>query len=282
MRIHLVTVAGGDAELLPRMLDHYRALGIASFSLNANVRAGDDAGLARIGEIARNFGIEADTVTAGAWLHDSNRAIYRNVRARSPNDWFVLADTDELQQWPDEIASVLAWCERRGYDHVEGAFVDRLARGGGFPGVRADEPLAQQFPLGAYLTYPLASANPCKVVAAKGYVELGPGQHFADGGSPCPADALYVPVHHFKWTAGIVERLRRRATSRERAGDPYWRESARVVEHCDANGGRIDVTDPRFRVAECAPEYQRWDDVRRACSAIAESRRLAYRSATPT
>ena len=273
MRIHLITVAGGHVEMLPHMLAHYRALGIASFSVNANVRAADDPSLARIEEIARAFGTELASVTTGDWMHDSNQRIYRTMRAHRPEDWFVLADIDELQAWPDDIASSLAWCERRGYEYVEGCFVDRLARDGGFPDVRAGVLLAQQFPLGAFLSYPLAGASPCKVVAAKGFVELGPGQHFADGGKPCPAHELYVPVHHFKWTGGIVERLRARAAARERAGDRYWDESARFVSHCDAHGGRIDTGDPRFLAAECAPDYPHWPEVKRECAGLAQSRR---------
>lgn len=264
------------------MLEHYRALGIASYSVNVNVRDADDASVQRVEEIARAFGTRVASVTTGDWLHGSNQAIYARMRAEHPDDWFVLADCDELQAWPHDVASALAWCERRGYDHVEGCFVDRLASDGGFPEYRAGAPLAAQYPLGAYLSYPLAGASPCKVVAAKGRVELGPGQHFANGGSVCPAAEIYVPVHHFKWTGGIVERLRRRAASRERAGDPYWDESARIVAHCDANGGRIDLADPRFLVAPCAPAYEHWDAVKAECAGLAESRRrrIALRSAS--
>jgi hypothetical protein len=278
--IHLVTVVGDHVELLALMLAHYRALGIESFSVNVNVRDANDPCVRRVEEIVRAFGTRINSVTAGEWLHGSNRAIYRRAREEFPDDWFVLADCDELQAWPDDLRSVLAWCERRGYDHVEGCFVDRLARDGDFPAYRAGVPLAEQYPLGAHLSYPLAGANPCKVVAAKGRVALGPGQHFADGGTVCPASDVYVPVHHFKWTDGIVERLRRRAASRARAGDPYWDESARVVAHCDANGGRIDLGDPRFLVAPCAPAYPHWDAVKRECAALAETRRARIAAAS--
>ncbi|MEA2688928.1 MAG: hypothetical protein QOD51_1535 [Candidatus Eremiobacteraeota bacterium] len=255
------------------MLEHYRSLGIASFSVNVNVREPGDPCVQRVEEVVRAFGTAIASVTTGAWLHGSNQAIYSRVRALHPDDWFVLADCDELQAWPGEIASLVAWCERRGYDHIEGCFVDRLAPDGGFPDYRFGVPLGEQYPLGAYLSYPLGGANPCKVVAAKGSVELGPGQHFANGGSACPAADMYVPVHHFKWTGGIVERLRRRAASRERARDPYWDESARIVEHCDANGGGIDLADPRFLTAPCEPAYAYWDAVKRECAGFAESRR---------
>ncbi|MBV8837544.1 MAG: hypothetical protein JO000_13465, partial [Alphaproteobacteria bacterium] len=193
--VQLITVIGGHVELLAPMLAHYRALGIGSFSVNVNVHDASDPCVAVVEDVVRAFGASVASVTSGEqWLHGSNRQIYARARALRPDEWFVLADCDELQEWPDEVASVLAWCERRGYDHVEGCFVDRLARDGGFPAYRDDVPLPEQYPLGAHLSYPLAGANPCKVVAAKGRVALGPGQHFADGGSPCPAADVYVPV----------------------------------------------------------------------------------------
>jgi hypothetical protein len=279
MKIHLITVVGDQVELLAPMLAHYRALGITSFSVNVNARSADDPAVQRVAEIARASGTRVASLTTGEWLHGSNQAIYRRMRERRPDDWFVLADSDELQAWPDDLCALIAWCERHGYDHVEGCFVDRLAPDGGFPPYRAGVPLAEQYPLGAYLSYPLAGANQCKVVAAKGRVQLGPGQHFADAGSACPAADVYVPVHHYKWTGGIVERLRRRAASRERAGDRYWEESARVVAYCEARGGRIDLADPRFLVARCAPAYAHWDAVMRECAGFAESRRRRIASA---
>lgn len=271
MNVHLVTVVGGCADVLPHMLAHYRALGIESFFVYAQVPDGNDPLLHRIEEITRDFGCAIASVSSGEWRHDTNREPYARPRRMRPDDWFLIADQDELQAYPRDIANILQECDGKGYEYIEGCFLDRFARDGSFPPVLAAPSIWQQFPLAGFVSATIGQANPNKIVAAKGSIELGPGQHFALSGHGCPPEELYVPVHHFKWTAGILDRLERRARFRRQHGDRYWEESQRFVDYCRAHNGRLDVTDASFHLAEAWPAYPQWDQVKRLAIDLARA-----------
>jgi hypothetical protein len=262
LKLHLVTVVGGCVDVLPHMLAHYRGLGIESFFVHVHARGDDDPVLEEAARAVGAFGCEMASTTTGEWRHDTNRELYRKARESRPDDWFVIADQDELQEYPRELPAIVRECEAAGYEYIEGCFVDRVARDGSFPPVAPHESIWRQFPLAGMVSASLLEANPNKVVAAKGKVELGAGQHYAFSGRGCPAEELYIPVHHFKWVAGVLERLEQRAAFRRAHGDRYWEESQRFVDYCRAHGGRLDVKDAAFLLDEAAPEYAHWQDLK--------------------
>ena len=270
MNVHLVTVVGGCVDVLPHMLAHYRALGIESFFIHAQVPDPHDPLLDRIEEMTRDAGCTIASIAAGAWRHDTNRELYQRTRQGRPDDWFLIADQDELQVYPRELPRILEDCDQSGYEYIEGCFLDRFARDGSFPPVSPAPSLWQQFPLAGFVSAPLLRANPNKIVAAKGRVQLGSGQHFALSGCGCPNEELYIPVHHFKWVAGIVDHLERRAHFRRERGDRYWEESQRFVDYCRAHDGRLDVADPSFHLAEALPQYPHWDEVKQLSIDLAQ------------
>jgi len=259
MTVHLVTVVGGHAPVLPHMLAHYRSLGIESIFLNLHVSREDDPAREEIESIARADGCGIAAVKAGDW-QDVIQEMYLLPREQYPDDWFVLADQDELQAWPGPIPEILRGFG--GYDYARGCFIDRIARDGGFPAVTA-APVQEQFPLGCWLSAMVLGADPRKVVAARGRVPLKKGQHHAYAGRAVPVRECYVPVHHFKWTENTFERLCDRAEKLQTGGFPQWIESARFVEYYRACGGRINVSDPGLRVAECEPEYPHWEELKK-------------------
>lgn len=262
MIIHLVTVIGGSVDVLPHALAHYRGLGIQSCFLHVQIPSAADPLKARVEEIARQFGFSIASVNIGPWLHDTNRALYRQTLASRPDDWFLIADQDELQVYPQNLHSILEDCDRDGNDYIEGCFIDRFARDGSFPAVSASESIWEQFPLAGFVSASILEANPNKIVAAKGRVALAPGQHFALSGRGCPPEDLYIPVHHFKWVAGVLERLKHRAQFRRQHGDRYWDESQRFVDYCRAHNGRLDVADASLFLAEALPDYPHWERVK--------------------
>lgn len=258
---HFLTVVGGSAEILPHALAHYQSLGIESFFLHLQLPSANHPLAFEIEQIARRFSATIASVHIGPWLHDTNRALYRQTLAAYADDWFLISDQDELQLYPRDLPSILGECDRSGFDYIEGCFLDRFARNGSFPTVSPTESIWQQFPLAGFVSAPILEANPNKIVAAKGRVELGPGQHFALSGRGCPPEELYIPVHHFKWTAGVLERLAHRIQLRRHRGDRYWEESQRFLDHCRAHNGRLDIADPSFYLAEALPDYAHWPRV---------------------
>jgi hypothetical protein len=258
VNVHLVTVIGTHLGvhlgIFAEMLKHYRQLGIESLLVNLQPHEFDDAFHREVRTIVMRYGGRIDSVFVGPWGQSVNTMLYRNSMERAPRDWFVLADTDEFQVYPDGVMSVLENAERAGYDYISGFVIDRIADDGGFPAVSAHPPAAtlwQQFPLAGLITFPLLGANVLKVVAAKGWVLTAPGQHHAYHGRGCPPHQYYIPVHHFKWTSGVVERLRERIEYLKATNSILWHESDRFIKHCDAHGGRIDISDPRFMLARC-------------------------------
>jgi hypothetical protein len=258
--VHLVSLAGDHVDMLPHMLAHYRSLGVDSISLNLHLKTEDDPVREEVEAIARKDGCGIRKVWVGEWMSLQQRA-YLETREQYPNDWWILADQDELQQWPGPLKDVLdLWS---GFDYIRGCFVDRISRGGELTPVKYDEPVWGQYPLGCWLTVFVLVGDPRKVVAAKGPLPLVRGQHHAVSGRGVPTRDCYVPVHHFKWTEGRAERLIARAQRLSASGAPQWTQSARFVAYLQANNGRINVSDPRLHVAECAPDYPEWEALKK-------------------
>jgi hypothetical protein len=211
MNVHLVTVIGNhlgvNLHVFDEMLGHYRRMGLASILVNVQPDAFDDAFHQEVRAIVERHGGRIQSVFVGEWGQSVNTLLYRHTMELQPRDWFVMADTDEFQVYPDRVLSVLADADKAGYDYISGFVIDRVAEDGGFPDVAAGqngESVWTQFPLAGFVTYPLLRVNALKVVAAKGWVLVAPGQHHAYIGKGCPPDRHYIPVHHFKWTNGFL------------------------------------------------------------------------------
>lgn len=261
MTITLVTVVGRTVTVLPQMLRHYQSLGVDAISVNVNMRDRDDPVFEEAVAIAGDAGADVDSVTIGPWTTRVNPAIYHSVRAVRSSDWFILADQDELQTYPADLRDLLKDADARGYEYLEGAFVDRLAKDGTFAAIEPAQGLFEQFPLGGFLSLPLLAAAPWKVVAVKAHIVVGSGQHTASGLGQ-PIEECFVQVHHFKWIKGVIERLRERMEHRRSLGEPHWEECARFLAYCDQHGGRIDVADPRFYLTPCGSTYHHWQMIR--------------------
>lgn len=274
MDIHLTTVAGSFVRVLPHMLNHYRELGITSFFVNVHLSHDRDVILEEAQEITNRFGCGIASVVVGDW--QSNQVeMYARFRRQYPNDWFILADQDELQVYPHDLIEIIKECDRKGYDYINGCFVDRISADGGFPEVEQNRDVWSQFPLGGFVSYPMLRADPRKVVAAKGHVKLVGGQHYALSGISCPLGEYFIQVHHFKWVKDLVSRLARRAQILKDSNVPHWAESERFVSYFEKHGGRIDINDPLFGLTNCERDYKYWNDIRQKAINLLSSRSTA-------
>jgi hypothetical protein len=88
------------------------------------------------------------------------------------------------------------------------------------------------------------------VVLHKGRHTIVRGHHIIEGG--VRRWALELPLHHYKWKAGVIERLRERLKVHEQRGLPWANESRLLLAH-HAQHGRIDVDDPRFALPSASP-----------------------------
>jgi hypothetical protein len=237
-------------------------MGVDSLMICVHLREHGDDSLSRIREICDFYGGNIAGIYTGKWLRCVNQFLYHEARHAHPDDWFLLADADEFQEYPCEIHDLLETLAEERYDYVEGCLIDRVAKDGRFPKIVKDQPIESQFPLGGLITFPLLGGDMRKVVAVRGLLPVVSGQHFALGGIGCPRERLYIPVHHFKWSAGITERLRERAKFYRDNQDAIWIESDRLVHHVGDHDGRIEITDPQFLISSCVVGYLQWNIVR--------------------
>lgn len=261
--VHVTTVVGGPfVRMLPVMLRHYSRLGVSSFFVNVQLSHPDDPAFDRVKAVTDAFGIEIASVTVGPWSR-VQKGIYAHSRQAHRHDWYILADQDELQVYPMPLVDLLEHCDAHGYDHITGCFVDRLAADGSLPPVDYGRAIEEQFPVKAFVSYPLSGCDPRKVVAAKGDVAIIRGQHYALNGRPCPMGVAFVQVHHFKWIDQLARDLAGRAALLKAENESHWTASARIISYLEQHNGRIDLTEPRFLASISGPGYDRWPDVTR-------------------
>lgn len=262
MNIHLITVVGGPKiGLLRQMLEHYRNLQITSFIIHAHSRGPGDPAIDEMQSVVEQFGLSLRSISEGD--HAKAQTAAWKTRASLPNDWFVIVDIDEFQIYPEPLVEILRYCDQRDYDHVNGCFLDRIAADGTLSKFNPLLPVWQQYPMGLFFTNPVLGADPRKVVAAKGRVEMANnGHHIALSNRGCPIDEHFIPVHHFKWSDGVLEALDQRIKFvRRNSSSHHWEESQRFIDYY-LEKGRIDLTDDRFLAGICNPDYPYWSKIR--------------------
>jgi hypothetical protein len=273
IKLALITVAGARVDVLPHMLSHYQALGVDDFIIHAHAQACDDSVLEDISRSASKVGAKIASTNVGPWITNLNSILYTISRSSCSNDdWFIIADQDELQVYPDDLRSIISYCDRHGYTYIEGCLIDRLSADGKLLEVHDDRSVWEQFPLGSIISGALLGAVINKVVAVKGNIRLGDGQHLSYSGIGCPIASAYVPVHHFKWVQGLLAQMERRVDLNSRYRNPnndlYTAECRRFLEYYGKEG-RINLNDPSLLVAHCNPDYLYWEKLK-------EWRRMAH------
>lgn len=239
------------------MLEHYRALGVDQLEVHVHATSCESKERHAIEEIVRTIGGVIASLSVVPWQVSLNTMLYSRSRSSHPDDWFIIADQDELHQYPDGLFEAIDYCDRNGYDFIEGAFVDRISSDGSLAAVRPGQDLWSQFPLGGMISAEIAGACINKIVAAKGHVRLAHGQHFAMSGRGCPVSSLYVPVHHFKWVDQTLRTLPQRVTNQSH----YSLEARRIMQYL-ARHQRIVTDAPGLMIAACMPDYPHWNQVR--------------------
>lgn len=263
LNVHLVTVVAEYTSVFPQMLSHYRAMGVDDIIVHAHGLSKDDPGLEKILEAAKRADAQVASVTTGDWALGLNTVFYANTRGKRPKDWFLLADPDEFQVYPDGVKAAIGYCAKKSCNFIEGGFVDRIAEGGRLVDAEPGVSVWDTYPLGGFLTGMVCRGVSNKVVACRGWVRVGAGQHKAFAPRGCPVDDIYIQVHHFKWIAGTVERLKSRiARNSEIIDARYNNECTRFLKHY-AKKNRIDVDDLELLIARCGKDYPHWDKIKR-------------------
>jgi hypothetical protein len=266
VKINLVTLCGQQVPTLRHMLRHYREMANDIYII-VHKLGEQDSIEPTVESIAKEFGCGVyRSVTAGQFDPLYATQLYNEAMREKPDDWWIIADPDELHLYFDDIRRIIEDCEARGWSFVGGHFLDRFGRDGTLPQLEPGD-IWRQFPM-AGITRSLITnravigriegwAPSWKICLAKGRVRLGGGQHCVisePGVTGYPVRLGLVQVHHFKWDSTVLSRhLNTLDTLKpaEHQRDDIRRSYKTMYDYLVANGGKVNVKDPRGWFAEC-------------------------------
>ena len=265
--IRLVTVTGSRTNTLKHMLNHYKNMVDEMYIV---VYEWDGfSTYDEVCEIVKEFPtaqiIKRATKEKFNWEYVTY--LYNQTKMLFPNDWWIVADDDELQVYSKVISDIIKICDESGYEFVTGGFVDRIGKNGTFPEIKEDSNLWELFPMVGFFRYPLSGACPNKVTMCKGYIEVTSGQHYAkvDGQTTWkwqgwnhplrfPTTQNFTQVHHFKWDSTVLDRLQDVANVKSEFS--YSKEYQTMYDAIKSNNFKIDIYDERFLFEEVKnPSY---------------------------
>ncbi len=284
MKVNLVTVVGDFHKnlTLVQMLKHYAPL-VDSIYINFYVTKAEGIEschycnqlidyLKEAGAYQNNMNFLTYVGKKFDW--DQVTELYNSTTALDKKAYWIIADCDEFQVWPESPRSIAEKCEQRGYSFVTGGFLDRIGEDGQFTEIRSyEDNLDELFPLIGFFRYPMSGACPNKVVMVKGGQRVCSGQHYAvfpDGTNSWgdrhpfryPINECFVQVHHFKWDWTILKRLTEVSNSDCKYSEEYLKMKEQIQ-----NTKRIDIKNNTYCVERYEPElgydsYRHWNKIK--------------------
>ena len=217
--MNLVTVCGHNTTMLYHMLNHYH-LHMDEIFVVLYAHHKKDPIIEQGLHILEKFNLKPHKIVYERpfdWERVTQH--YNETKLlKKPDDWWIVADDDELQLYSKPTYQIIEECEEYGYEFVCGGFVDRIGEGGDFPKITMESNVWEEMPEAGFFRYPLSYACPNKVTLMKGKVQVSNGQHYVqldEDTTTCqrehekryPIDKNFTQVHHFKWDYSVLERL---------------------------------------------------------------------------
>lgn len=222
-----------EADILPLWLAHYRPIAAELVVLDL-VEPGDDVSSLR--ELCKTAGAHFFELNAERFDANAGMRGLRKAVETIPADWVIHADSDELLYEAAELPAIIELMEQEGADYAVAWMADRLAPGGKLAGlerIRTVADLEAAFPARAAVTQYLAKGNSMKVCLSRW--PLTGWMHDVEEGQS-KKGSRRLTLEHFKWRAGLEERLRKRIRDHEATGVPWGDESARLLEELKTHG----------------------------------------------
>lgn len=275
--LRVVTVIGHGIEILPHFLNHYKfadEINIVVYESNPSLDLENEI-RSQI-KFHKNVKI-VDVIHGTAFDWNKVTDLYNIVKSKYPDDWWIVADIDELQIYPNgDPFNVIKQCDKNGWKLVRGGFIDRVGIRGNFPIIESNKSIFAQFPMMGFFRYPLSNACPNKICIMKGDIELTPGQHYAmiDGHTTwkwqgwnhpliAPYEKYSVQVHHFKWDSTCLDRIKEVADIKQEYA--FSDEYQKMYDAIKDNKFKIDIRNKEFmfemsEVTDCTFEtYSQWN-----------------------
>jgi len=280
--VNLVTVVGHYVSTLKHQLEHYAPY-VDDVFVNVHRNSLTDEEYEKVVQITKDFGcgihkeVEFENYN---WNRVTDT--YNETKLLKPDEWWIIADDDELHHYQNPIQDIVDNCEDNNWKFVTGAFLDRFSIDGSLNKVTDDKPLDEQFPLGGWFRFIVSNNCPNKVVLSKGEVQVSSGQHYALIGDKevrttensriasgvnheyrCPVDWEFTQVHHFKWDYTVVNKLNEIV----KVDEPYAYsfEYDTLREYFEFHENKINIKDPNFRVENVYENknYSQWDFIKK-------------------
>lgn len=284
MKPKLVTVTGHRTNTLWHQLNHYKDLVSDAFIVVYENENSEKFIKEKVQDITKEFGIDVHAIKiARPFDWEEVTRLYNKTKMMFPNDWWIIADDDELHLYSDSVENIIVDCEKNGWEFVTGGFIDRIGLDGEFSEIKEKENIWKQFPMAGFFRHPLSGACPNKVTLAKGKIEVTNGQHYAKiNGEDTwgfkgwnhplryPVDKNFTQVHHFKWDKSVIDRLK--AVANVGQNYAYSDEYQKMYNTLKLNNFKIDIYDERFMFEKLDKigygYYQQWNSLSKKIQSI--------------
>lgn len=270
--IRLCAVIGDNCDMLPHFIDHYRDLGVDEFHIILHAPPDKEDFRAEALRIMQTKGIIPAQIYEGGWNSRISTNLINSLKTQYPDDWFVVADSDELQIYEKPLRDIINGIRDCGQTYITGSFVDRISEDGAMKAIDDQSSIWEQFPYAGFVSFPLSGAMPYKITACRGDVILSQGQHgvlIPESKWPVTGK-VEAQVHHFKWNKNVYDNLVSRQSRFKDAYDSlndgdraYYLECASVLRYLDENRG-INLNDKIFILSKGGnkfSDYPHWDKV---------------------
>jgi glycosyltransferase involved in cell wall biosynthesis len=240
--IKLISHVNGDSDIIEAWLNHYLRLGVEHFHLVLHGPAQENQKLLAIKD---SYPITIEDSYEGPFDSDQKKNRLDAILARCPNQWVLIADSDEFVEFPyNDIPETIGALRRAGANLMAAPMLQRITLDGSFgsPAIIEDP----------FKTFPLCSSALYWKVGLKAEIFKFPlffcdsetrlleeGNHNPPLGSE-PREARILGVtHHFKFRRTLSERLGRRINSDHQ----FRQESLELREYLDAHSDRLPLDD---------------------------------------
>jgi hypothetical protein len=213
-QVYAIASVYENADLIPHFLAHYYRLGVHRVLLVVRTPQRDGVLSATI-EQAKSFGSNVSWFRAERFA-DSDKADVEQFVLREnsvePDDYVMHLDLDEFQEYPAPLSEIVTAMNQADDWAIRGWIIDRVSETGMLAPIRSEPSIGEQYAIGCHLTQNLLRGWTQKIVLCRGRVQLQGGVHHDTSNAyydrvPMGRPDEYL-VHHFKWTAGLLERIR--------------------------------------------------------------------------
>lgn len=245
----ICTLEPTKIDWLPQFVAHYRSLGVDRFLLSLQQEPAIAAETRRAQRTRFEHALRGLGVAQSFELpesYDSASVCRHHQRITdqfvSKDDWIVWCDSDEFQVYPLALGEVVHSCLAQGIEAIPGILVDRIAADGSLPDFDPSRSLWEVFSRPCNVTGSIAHGTVEKVAFARGDIRLRPGNHAPEDPKTKFA-AQAIPIHHFKWHAGVLAQLRFRLDPAWKRKCFWWIESQHLLDYFSRHDMRFKLDD---------------------------------------